>query len=272
MLSTHGAISAFQVAHFGLIVLPFVYILLKHGKHGLLGWFFIIAFCTLRVVGGAMNIQAELNHTFSEPGAIIANIGLSPLCFALTGIAHEASQSVIHRSKFVLGWPQQAITHVLVATGLPLVIVGALNAGTPGESPDKVQQNVNLIRAGAGLFLVVFLLISIQVIVSIRQPRTSSLEKILIVVIALCLPELLLRILYMFIGAILNSATWGPLTGGTLVEQLVLEVVPECLITIVLVVGGTRTRNLAIERLEEERPRAAEPERRRRRRHRRQEV
>jgi hypothetical protein len=248
MLPTGGQISAAQVAYFALAVPPLLYVLFKHGKHGLFGWFFLVAFCMLRVVGDGMVLQAESHGTFSADGALISQIGLSPLCFAITGIAHEASKTVAHRSKFILGWPLHVITHVLVVTGLPLVVVGATNASTPGQTPDQINKAVAMVRAGAAVFIIIFILISIQVFVSFRQSRTIATEKWLLLAAVAAMPEFLLRVLYLVLGAMINSESWSFLSGGTLAEQIVLEVVPEFLMVLLFVSGGIATRNLPQDR------------------------
>ena len=53
--------------------------------------------------------------------------------------------------------------------------------------------------------------------------------------------------LYSFLGAAIDNASWGFLTGGTIAEQVVLAAVPEFLIIIILSIAGVMTRNLSKE-------------------------
>jgi prolipoprotein diacylglyceryltransferase len=78
-----------------LIVLPIVFfLLLKHGKHGLIGWLFLIAFCILRIVSDGLQINSHVQETHGKPpsvtGSIINSVGVSPLLLAISGIIHEA--------------------------------------------------------------------------------------------------------------------------------------------------------------------------------------
>ena len=70
---------------FATLFLPVVYVLAKHGRHGFIGWFYLLAFCVIRMVGGILTLSGgESADTF------ISQIGLSPLLLSIGGIIHEA--------------------------------------------------------------------------------------------------------------------------------------------------------------------------------------
>lgn len=79
------SLSAATCAIYVILAIPVLYLLVKHGRHGLLGWLFLFFFCTLRIVSGALAIKSS-----SPAASIISNVGLSPLLLATTGILHEA--------------------------------------------------------------------------------------------------------------------------------------------------------------------------------------
>lgn len=81
----HG-ISVAQLAIYTLFALPITYLLIRHVKHGFLGWLYLLIFCVLRVTGSAM----FLHDPTSSGAVVIVNIGLSPLLLATLGILHEA--------------------------------------------------------------------------------------------------------------------------------------------------------------------------------------
>ena len=66
-----------------------VYILIRHGKPGYLGWGFIIVFCGLRLASDGIEIAQHNSLSGSSSGAIINAIGLSGLLYGLAGILHE---------------------------------------------------------------------------------------------------------------------------------------------------------------------------------------
>lgn len=78
------ATSTAELAIYATLSIPNLYILFKHGRAGLLGWAYLFAFCTLRIVGGAMDLSG------STSAGIISSVGLSPLLLAAFGILQEA--------------------------------------------------------------------------------------------------------------------------------------------------------------------------------------
>jgi hypothetical protein len=48
-----------QLAIYAVLSLPVIYILLRHGRPGLIGWFYLLAFCSLRIAGGAMSLSLD---------------------------------------------------------------------------------------------------------------------------------------------------------------------------------------------------------------------
>lgn len=80
-----NSLATAELAIYAILSIPVLYILVRHGLAGLLGWFYLFAFCTLRLVGGAMSMQTD-----NGSGNIISNVGLSPLLLAASGILHES--------------------------------------------------------------------------------------------------------------------------------------------------------------------------------------
>lgn len=69
--------------------IPVLYILFRHGIRYSLGWFYLLSFCMLKVVGSALAYHASNSGTSSSGSTIISSIGLSPLLLAASGILHE---------------------------------------------------------------------------------------------------------------------------------------------------------------------------------------
>ena len=74
-----------ELAIYAVLSVPVLFLLFRHGVVGLLGWLYLFAFCSLRIVGGAMSLKAG-----SSSSSIISNVGLSPLLLAASGLLHEA--------------------------------------------------------------------------------------------------------------------------------------------------------------------------------------
>jgi len=84
-MNSNTAIAMAQLAIYAVLALPTVYVLFLHGSSGFLGWFYLLVFGTLRIVGGAM----LLHNPLSTGATTITSIGISPLLLATLGILHE---------------------------------------------------------------------------------------------------------------------------------------------------------------------------------------
>ena len=85
MLSQTQQVSAFELAIYALLFPVTLFILVRHGHPGILGWLYLNIFATLRLVGAGLTIS---NGT--STGALIINaVGLSPLLLANAGVIRE---------------------------------------------------------------------------------------------------------------------------------------------------------------------------------------
>ena len=78
-----------------LVLVPIIlYVLLRHGRSGYLGWGFLLAFCGLRLAADGIGIsnhdKAAKGVPVGASGAIVNTIGLSALLYGLAGIINEA--------------------------------------------------------------------------------------------------------------------------------------------------------------------------------------
>lgn len=91
MTSAAESLELANIAFYALAVLPAIYCFVKHGKHGIVGWLYVILMCGLRLAGNGMSYHAL--STTGKPNtaaSIIVGIGLSPLLFAALGLLHES--------------------------------------------------------------------------------------------------------------------------------------------------------------------------------------
>lgn len=82
--NTMGNVSTAELAIYATLSIPTLYILIKHRPPGYLGWFYLLTFFSLRIVGGVLSL------TGNSAASIVSNIGISPLLLAAAGILHEA--------------------------------------------------------------------------------------------------------------------------------------------------------------------------------------
>lgn len=83
-----------ELAIYILIVPIVVYIFIRHGKPGYLGWGFLLVFCGLRLTADGFQINDHSKASKGEPvsgtGSIINSVGISGLLLSLSGIISEA--------------------------------------------------------------------------------------------------------------------------------------------------------------------------------------
>lgn len=79
------SLSAAECAFYAVLIIPVLFLVVRHGLPGLLGWLFLAFFCTLRLIGGGMAV-----HDSSPSASVISNVGLSAILLAAVGLLHEA--------------------------------------------------------------------------------------------------------------------------------------------------------------------------------------
>lgn len=93
MPSRSEVVSIVSLAIYVPLLFPTIYLVIKHGSSRSSGWFYLILFCLLRVIGSAVSIYAALNPsdvTAVTWGIAISGVALSPLLWASMGLLRRA--------------------------------------------------------------------------------------------------------------------------------------------------------------------------------------
>jgi hypothetical protein len=75
---------------YAILINPTLFCLFHHGRKGIFGWYLLLTFCLLRIVGAVLQIHNDKTKSTSADAMIISSIGLSPLLLATEAILHEA--------------------------------------------------------------------------------------------------------------------------------------------------------------------------------------
>lgn len=169
-----NSVTTAQMAIYAIMIIPVLYLLVKHGRPGIMGWLYFAAFCMLRILGGALALSG------SESATIIGNIGLSPLLLAACGILHESYVDRAHKpmdhspTKLMLTrrphcrnrlrrsenpkleWPLVMTFHLLIAGATAILAVGASALQDSSPTPSdlkKVQVGIAILAAGWAILL-----------------------------------------------------------------------------------------------------------------------
>ncbi|RDL41039.1 Uncharacterized protein BP5553_01018 [Venustampulla echinocandica] len=233
-----------QLGVYAALSPPVIYVWIRHGKPGFLGWFYLFAFCSLRVVGGAMTLKNSKNSSAS----LISNIGLSPLLLATSGLLHEARHYRNARLRKNFEWTLVGLYHLLVAAGVGLVAAGASAVNKNSGTAPK-QSDVTILKVGITTLLVSWSLVCIWAVFSLlpSQKTTPALgyipgTKILFVVL-LSLPFTGIRVLYSTVSIFSDNASLNPVT-GSIGLRVGLSFIPELVSALMFILVGLATRQV----------------------------
>ncbi|CAJ2506062.1 Uu.00g001920.m01.CDS01 [Anthostomella pinea] len=198
-LSELNNISIAEIA----VYLPalFVAILLsvRHGFRRSVGWTYVVVFSLVRIIGASLELATinDPKNTSLYIGYItLQSIGLSPLILTQLGLVNRVLQSV---EKARAGWlnPNSLrIIQIIVLVGLILGAVGGSDAGS-NYGKTGVYEVSTKSKAGIALMIVGYILIvAATVITATRLAHAEPGEKRVLLAVAICLPFILVRIIY----------------------------------------------------------------------------
>ncbi|KAM0798782.1 hypothetical protein BDR22DRAFT_808325 [Usnea florida] len=232
---------------------PTLYCLWAHGRHGFLGWFYLQAFVLLRIIGNALELYFAATATRSSNSVfIINNVGLSPLLVGIAGVLHEARRA---RNSLVNNrreWFVVIQYHLLVSGALGLIIAGIISV----ENGNLSSSTHALLKTGAALLVLCWFLLLFWTAVSLlsRKEYTPSatsgevstvcLHQSLFIGVVIALPLVALRLAYAVVSLILDLDHSILYFTSSLAVKVCLSVVPEMLVTVVLLAVGVSTRDL----------------------------
>ncbi|RMJ13619.1 hypothetical protein CDV36_006727 [Fusarium kuroshium] len=240
------SISAAKLAIYIVFAQPALYCLFKHGKVGLLGWFYVQTFCVLRIVTGGIGLHGSNTSTGS---IILSSIGLSPLLLAASGVLHEARRATNPRLNRKLDVLLEVQYHTLVGVAMVLIIVSVINL-QKGESISTMKILLNVASALVALSWVLLVGWALWSLAKSRSTSTvgpvpsMSGGRLLLNGALLTMPITGLRLGYAiaFLQLKISDPTSGFLTSKAV--EVCLNVVPEMLVTLILLVVGIKTRSL----------------------------
>ncbi|KAG2420409.1 hypothetical protein HFD88_005210 [Aspergillus terreus] len=243
-----NSLSAATCAIYAILAIPVLYLLVRHGRYGLLGWLFLFFFCTLRIIGGALAI----NDT-SGAANIISSVGLSPLLLATAGILHEARHYRIQPVDKKMEWVFVLAYHMLVVAGVALTAAGSAKLQQHEQPLDKAER---MAKVGIAILAAAWGGLAGWTAFSFIIPRggNSSLARagtVLLTAIAFSLIFIGIRVFYSLAALCTQRASLNPIT-GSLAVRVVLEFLPEVIATLAYLFAGIRTQSAALLARDEE--------------------
>lgn len=228
-----NGISVAEIAVFIPVLVVAILLALRHGFSIHSGWFYLITFSLLRIVGAGLQLgelKDASNANLYIGAAICQNIGFSPLLLTTIGLLRRIRGSMDKKSRFVQ--ITLLVTQLLISAALALGIVGGIDAGQNFSSTGKFTYS-KLSKIAVALFVVSFVIVILAVLyTSFSIQAIGSGEKRLLLVIVLSLPILAIRLVYSCLSNFLTTQPkWNTLTGSANL-LLGLEVIPEMVVAI----------------------------------------
>ncbi|KAL1848004.1 hypothetical protein VTK73DRAFT_10217 [Phialemonium thermophilum] len=240
-MTSHAALPTAELAIYAVLAVPVLVVLFRHLPLGAAGWGYLFAFCTLRIVGGA------LSRSGKQPAAanIISNVGLSPLLLAASGILHEARHLRAAAANKSLELTLFVFYHAAVLAGVALVAAGGSSLSSDHPKPNASK----LVKAGIAILTVCWVALCAWVVSSVRPPRhvraaaTAAREgTVLLYSLAASLVLVGIRVLYSLVALCSEKPSLNPAT-GSLAIRVVLAFLPELIAVLILLGAGILTLN-----------------------------
>ncbi|KPM36553.1 hypothetical protein AK830_g10012 [Neonectria ditissima] len=239
-------VSTAKLAIYAILCLPAVYILIKHGGPGFLGWLYVTVFFTLRIVGGALSLSG------SPSAGLISSIGLSPLLLAAAGILHEARVYRFPQLDRKWEWIRVALYHLVVTGGLALVAAGASHL----QDSDPAPSDATLAKAGLGILVLAWTILAGWACLSLRSSsvvvdagvrrRPTDPERagtMLLYSVLFSVVFIGIRLIYTLVAMTSGSGSLNP-GSASLAVQVCLTMLPELLAALAFLAVGVCTRNV----------------------------
>ncbi|KAJ5201442.1 uncharacterized protein N7498_006105 [Penicillium cinerascens] len=240
-----NSLSAATCAIYVALAFPVLYLLIRDGRYGLLGWLFLFFFCTLRMIGGALAV----NDT---------SVSLSPLL---------TTASILHLAQVKVEWLSVLAYQMLIIAGVAITAADSAKLQEHKQLLDKAE---TITRAGISILAVAWGFLVGWTGFSFIAPRgrNSSLTRAgkvvsiyppprvyrntmvlfreqLLMAVAFSLVFIEIRVFYSVTALCTQRASLNPVT-GLLVISVVLRFLPEVFATLVCIFAGISTQGAAL--------------------------
>ncbi|KAJ5316744.1 hypothetical protein PENANT_c016G11537 [Penicillium antarcticum] len=233
-----NALSVAELAIYIALAFPTVYLIIKHGRQGLLGWLFLFIFCTLRIIGSALAI-----NNASPTASIISSVGLSPLLLAASGILHEARIYRISGLDQKLEWALSLFYHIFVIGGVALTAAGSAKLQKHQQPIEKAE---NIVKAGISILTICWAALVGGTFISFVTPARKSAGgragTTLLKTISFALIFIGIRVFYSLVYLCTQKQNLNPTT-GSLATRVILGFLVELIPVICLIVAGFITQS-----------------------------
>lgn len=244
VLDARASISIFQLIFFAPALVAATFLCFKHGFHRSSGWFFLITVSLSCIAGGATQLA-----TYSDPSeslftasAILGSFGLSALLLVSLGLLSRIREFLNHSVNTAFFPSGFRAVQLITTIGLILSIVGDTNI--------KIDKQTHVlavpVETKAGIILLLLAWIAIAFITARTIQCISQLahaERPLAWVVLVCLPFILIRLVYAILSVFVNDENFSLIFPSTVVVWT-LSTIEECFSVFVYLLVGFKVSKL----------------------------
>lgn len=256
-LSHDSILSIVELALYAPLLPLAEYLLYRHGRHGILGYFYLSAACTVRIVSDIVQLATSANDSKpSLASTILSSVGLTPLMLALAGMLHEnhhyrlelSDNGVAVKSKISkLLWFVQLNIHTICVVGMVLLIIGGVNLAQ-ATSLSQANSAITLRKAGSIILLLLWVgLAKYAIYLAYRCRNLPNMNDLVSLAFwnLLATPFLSIKVVYNVVYSFDHGDPKLNPNTGSLAVKVCLVVLPSLMVTVLLAVGGWKTRDIS---------------------------
>ncbi|KAI1180088.1 hypothetical protein F4777DRAFT_530919 [Nemania sp. FL0916] len=239
-LTEHNRISIAQIIIFSPSLFISIFLCIRNGFGRNAGWLLLLIFSLARLIGASLQlatINDPTNQSLYFGSLTLQSIGLSNLIIVLLALINRVFLSIEKTERSALfntrnlRWAQ-----IFVIIGVALSASGGPISASHYISTGEYEVS-SLSEAGIGLTIAGFVLLVLATAVAgLKISHVESGEKRIVLAVAICLPFLLVRVIYSAVGTYNPSSSFNMLTGSidvylgaAVVEEIIIVAIIEAM-------------------------------------------
>jgi uncharacterized membrane protein len=240
-LTYSNGIAIGEIVCYSPCLLVAVFLMARHGLRKAGGWYFLVMFSLVRILGAVFQL-ATINDPTSVSlrtgAAILTTVGFSALLLATLGLLTRLIHSIEKTGTTVNATRHIKIIEIVLFAGLIVGIIGGINAGKEASKPPYKYQPGTLSKVGTALFVACYAATVVATILTSLHTNSAELgEQRIIYTIFFSLPFLLVRLVYTLLSTFSHDKHFS-LLGGSPTIILCVAIIEELIVTITYLAIG----------------------------------
>ncbi|KAM3554819.1 hypothetical protein MY1884_005943 [Beauveria asiatica] len=238
---TYDGLAVAQILLYAPFLGGAIMLCLRHGLAKSAGWRYLAVLALVRLVGSAVrlaSLSSPANQSLYIAWLVLGGLGLGPLILTLLGLLSRTFASMRRNGHGIVPPLAHRAIQTLMLVAVILLLVGGfsstLTVSAGGSAPEISYAATS--RAGTAIVIAVYVLLCAETLLAfVNQGYVAQGEHRIVLAVVVCLPFVLVRLVYSaIVFGHVRSTAW---------LMLGMEVVVEAVVVLVCeVVGFTLVR------------------------------